>query len=61
MQARKIISDLKYFAKDFNEILYFPKREIASYDYIVESKECQPVLIGFEWKILGKWGVFICD
>ena len=39
LQARKIISDLKYFAKDFNEILYFPKREIASYDYIVESKD----------------------
>lgn len=39
IQARKIIEDLKYFAKDFEQILYFPKREIASYDYVAGSKE----------------------
>ena len=36
LQARKIVNDLKYFT---NNILYFPKREIASYDYIAQSKD----------------------
>ena len=39
IQARKIIEDLKYFAKDFESILYFPKKEIVTYDYITESKD----------------------
>ena len=39
IQARKIIEDLKYFSKDFEEIYYFPKREIVTYDYIAESKD----------------------
>ena len=39
LQARKIIEDLKYFASDFESILYFPKREIVTYDYIAESKD----------------------
>jgi len=39
IQAKKIIEDLKYFAKEFEQIYYFPKREIASYDYIAESKD----------------------
>ena len=37
MQARKIIKDLNYFTEE--EICYFPKREIATYDYIAESKD----------------------
>ena len=37
--ARKIVKDLSYFTNEFEEVLYFPKREIASYDYIAESKD----------------------
>ena len=36
---QKIIKDLRYFTNEFEEVLYFPKREIASYDYIAESKD----------------------
>ena len=36
MQARKIIKDLKYFTEDIN---YFPKKEIVTYDIYAESKE----------------------
>ena len=39
LQAKKIVEDLKYFVKDFEEVLYFPKREIVTYDYIAESKD----------------------
>ncbi|MCL2342099.1 MAG: DEAD/DEAH box helicase, partial [Firmicutes bacterium] len=38
MQAKKLISDLKYFTKDVD---YFPAREILVYDYLAESKELQ--------------------
>ena len=38
IEARKIVKDLSYFTNEFEEVLYFPKREIASYDYIAESK-----------------------
>ena len=36
LQARNIVKDLKYFS---NNVVYFPKREIASYDYVAESKD----------------------
>ena len=36
IQAKKIVNDLKYFN---NNVLFFPKREIASYDYVAESKD----------------------
>lgn len=36
LQAKKIIKDLEYFTEDIN---YFPKREIVTYDYLVESKD----------------------
>lgn len=36
IQARKLIKDLKYYT---NNVYIFPKREITSYDYLVESKE----------------------
>lgn len=39
IQAKKIIEDLKYFTKNFESILYFPKKEIVTYDYDVESKD----------------------
>ena len=39
IEARKIIENIKYFSQDKEEILYFPKREILTYDYIVESKD----------------------
>ena len=39
IQARKIIEDLKYFANDFENIYFFPKRELVTYDYIAESKD----------------------
>jgi len=36
IQARKILEDMKNFNK---KIIYFPKKEILTYDYIAESKE----------------------
>ena len=36
MQAKKIIKDLSYFCSN---VKYFTKREIASYDYVAESKD----------------------
>ena len=36
MQAKKIIKDLAYFT---SKVDYFPKREIASYDFLAESKD----------------------
>ena len=36
LQAKKIIDDLKTFDKD---VIYFPKKEILTYDYIAESKD----------------------
>ena len=36
IQARRIIQDLKYFT---NNVIFFPKREIAPYDYEAESKD----------------------
>lgn len=36
MQAKKIIKDLEYFTTN---VKYFPKREIASYDFVAESKD----------------------
>ena len=38
IEARKIVSDLKYFSKN---VLYFPKREIASYDYDTRNNDLQ--------------------
>ncbi len=38
LQAKKIIKDLSYFEKEQN-ISYFPKREIATYDYIAQSND----------------------
>ncbi len=35
IQAQKIIEDLKFFT---DKVLYFPKKEIITYDYIAESK-----------------------
>lgn len=37
MQAKKIVKDLSYFTK--KEVVFFPKREIAAYDYIAENKD----------------------
>ncbi len=39
IQAKRLIEDLKYFAKEFETIYYFPKKEIATYDYVLESKD----------------------
>ena len=36
IQAKKLVKDLKYF---FKQVYFFPKREIAPYDYIAESKD----------------------
>lgn len=36
IQAKKLVKDLKYF---FKNVYFFPKREIAPYDYIAESKD----------------------
>lgn len=36
LQARKIVEDFKCFEK---QVVYFPKKEIVTYDYIADSKE----------------------
>ncbi len=36
IQAKKLLEDLKYFN---SKVLYFPKKEIVTYDYIAESKD----------------------
>ena len=36
IQARKIIEDLKYFESN---VIFLPKKEIVTYDYIAESKD----------------------
>ena len=36
LQARKLIKDLNYYTED---VYYFPKREIVTYDYLAESKD----------------------
>ena len=36
LQAKRIARDLKYF---YDNVEIFPKREIATYDYLVESKD----------------------
>ncbi|MBR1802644.1 MAG: transcription-repair coupling factor [Clostridia bacterium] len=36
IQAKKMVDDFRYFD---TRVLYFPKREIAPYDYLVESKD----------------------
>ena len=36
LQAKKLIKDLKFFGEP---IAYFPKREIATFDYMAESKD----------------------
>jgi len=36
IQARKIVEDLKYFT---DKVIYLPKKEIVTYDYIAESKD----------------------
>ena len=38
IEARKIVNNLKYFIEE-EKIAIFPKREIASYDYVAESKD----------------------
>jgi len=36
IQAKKILQDIKYFT---DKVIYFPKKEIVTYDYIAESKD----------------------
>ena len=36
IQAKKLLDDLKYFN---SKIVYFPKKDIVTYDYIAESKD----------------------
>lgn len=36
IQARGLVKDIKYFC---DNVVYFPKKEIVTYDYIVESKD----------------------
>lgn len=36
IKAKKLLSDLKQFNEN---VMYFPKREIAAYDYVTESKD----------------------
>ena len=44
MQAKKMISDLQAFLSDEEDkheksVVYFPKKEISSYDYVSQSKD----------------------
>lgn len=43
IQAKRIVEDLKYFS---DNVLYFPKREIAPYDYDTRSKDLPYERIG---------------
>ena len=36
IQAKKLVEDLKYFT---DKIVFFPKKEIVTYDYVAESKD----------------------
>lgn len=36
IQAKKIIEDIKYFT---DKVIFFPKKEIVTYDYVAESKD----------------------
>ena len=36
IQARKIVEDLNYFT---DKVIYLPKKEIVTYDYVAESKD----------------------
>lgn len=36
IQARKMVEDLKYFT---DRVVYIPKKEIVTYDFVAESKE----------------------
>ncbi len=36
IQAKKLVNDLKYFT---DNVIYLPKKEIVTYDYIAESKD----------------------
>ena len=36
IQAKKLVEDLKYFT---DKVVFFPKKEIVTYDYVVESKD----------------------
>ena len=36
MQAKKLVEDLKYFT---DKVIFLPKKEIVTYDYIAESKD----------------------
>ena len=51
IQAKNLVKDLKYFT---DKVEYFGKREIASYDYISESKDLPYARIEVLNKILNK-------
>ena len=36
IQAKRIVEDLKYFT---DKVIFFPKKEIVTYDYVTESKD----------------------
>ena len=36
IQAKKIYEDIKYFT---DKVVFFPKKEVVTYDYIAESKD----------------------
>ena len=36
IQAKKIYEDIKYFT---DNIVFFPKKDVVTYDYVAESKE----------------------
>ena len=36
IQAKKLVEDLKYFT---DKVVFFPKKEIVTYDYVAESKD----------------------
>lgn len=37
IQAKKVLENLKAFEKE--NVLFFPKKEIVTYDYVAESKD----------------------
>lgn len=56
IQAKRMIEDLKYFS---DKVIFFPKKEVVTYDYVAESKELPYERIESLNKIVNKRNLII--
>ena len=56
IQARKIYEDIKYFTEN---VVFFPKKDVVTYDYVAESKENLYERIDVLNKIKSKRGLIV--